>query len=242
MNMKSMKYLAMAALLLLPCMLSAKEVQVQAMTVFSYNFAEPDSEIEWTVFKNDDSKAEIKKKSLELECKRENTSAISTAKFKKVNVGKDFEYTALFKPSKIDNKSSVGIVFDYRDDNNFQALIIDKNKYYYVVCERGQEYVEAQGDCKVKGIFCNVTIKKERNSLKFLVNGIEFGSVKTAKKMRQPNFGVIVNGKNKMSCLAVVLGIPLNSNDDDLGDDDSDEDDDDGGRRRSRSRDYDDED
>lgn len=226
-------------LLALPLSVSAQdEDDSEQKSAQHYSIALDDPDYEFMDFKDKYAKSELKKGKLKMECNKEKHFVVSTVQIRKADPSKDHvTYSCGVKCSSFDDKHKSGIVFNYRNEDNFHALVCDKKYYYYLIRDRGDEYVEQRGQYKSKRksntIYPKVFI--ENNKVHLFVDDIELAEVKLRKRLRHKNYGFYTDGKSSIE----VTG-PLELEVVSMETDDDEYEDEDDGRSRRRSRDYDD--
>ncbi len=201
-----------------------------------------DPELEFEDYKDKHSKVELKKDKIKLESKNKKHFVVAVTDVRKANPQNcDIMYACPIKFSGFDDNHKSGIVFNYRNTDNFHALVLDKKNYYYLIRERGDSYIEQRGAYKSKKRDNVVTpaISVKNRKLSLIIDGLEMAEVKMSKPLRSRKYGFYTDGESSIEVPGPMIFATFEREDEDGYDD---EDDDDGGRRRKRSRDYDDED
>ncbi len=238
-------YFLMAALLMLmPADGFAQDYETGsngANPPISYKFNNP--ELTFQRLKTKDAKVELKKNMLELESKKKGRYVVAVSNIPDANPrNADIEYSVPLKFSSFDDKHLSGLVFDYRNNDNFQAFLLDKKYYYYVVFRDGDMSIESKSAYKAKRKFGIIApgIKIERNNISFFIDGMEMGNANLARKLKSGKYGFFTNNESKLYALGQMF-FSVNPYDDDEYNEDEDEDDD-SDRRSRRRRSYDDDD
>lgn len=214
------------------------------------SYSPDDTDIEFENYKDGDCKIELKKNKLIIESKKKGKFSrdlksagghyviAATSSYKFNPAGADFSYSAPVKFDNFDDKHVSGIVFDYRNENSFQALVCDKKNFYYIVCRDGEITIEEKGEYKSKRKDNTITPKVEVKNRKitFSIDGIEMGSGKIARKVKSKKFGFCTNNESRIEVKGPIeIGVTYIDSDDEDSDDDSD-------RRSRRRRSYDEDD
>ena len=129
-----MKFLKFAIIL----MIALLPVNAFCQTEESYEFKPvSDDNIFWPTDKNKTSEISLKKDNLILVNKLQDHYLCALAK-----VSLDFRGNVVVGgsviPAKVDDKHRFGFIFNGKNDENFHAIVFDKNYAYYLIAERGR--------------------------------------------------------------------------------------------------------
>lgn len=236
-------FLIAALLMLMPAAVFAQDYDTGSNgdnPLISYKFDNP--ELNFQRLKTKEAKVERKKNRLELESKKKGRYVVAASDIPDANPrNADIEYSAPLMIS-FDEKHLSGLVFDYRNSQNFQAFLLDKKYYYYVVFRDGDMTVVEKSPYKAKRKlgFIAPGIKVERNKIIFSVDGLEMGSANLARKLKTDKYGFFTNNESKLCALGGMFFSVTPYDDDEYSDEDDEDDDSD--RRSRRRRSYDDDD
>ena len=173
---------------------------------------------EWMQYDENDMSCKLKKDALVMENKSEKLMAYTFTEIP-VNVAEeDFVVSMAMLPSEISDDKPVGVIFNYRNEKNYDMMTLGEKNFYVSECIGGEKALIVKGlykilpfgsdmlECElgVKGDKKTVvlTLKKDGGKLNILVNGLPMCSVKN-KKLEYPTFGFIVGNKGKL----VVYGL-----------------------------------
>lgn len=174
---------------------------IEAFNVF-------DSQYEWSQFDNKNASAIMNEYGLLLKSKNNNSSSISIIELP-IDVENDnFTYGVYAMWLSKNKEGGIGLVFDYEDNHNYKAIIINQKNYDYVNVKNNDIHVVKSGLVKIsskeknKGFNGNkgllyLEIKKEGDVIKFFINDVEFGKFKNVK-INNNNFGIITVGKQEL--------------------------------------------
>ena len=155
-----------------------------------------DPNYEWSQFDSKAGKCMIDKNgNLTLESKTDNQSVVTTTELN-IDTESDFDLmlSLLAKP---ENGKNVGIVFDYENNRNYKAFIVNKKEFVYYVVEKGEVSIVKQGLVKPGKLISSLGFHKTGDKLTMMLNGVEVTTLKKVP-LATPNFGLIVNGKYKV--------------------------------------------
>ncbi len=123
-----------------------------------------------------------------------------------------FDYSV----SNHNDKSRVGVVINYEDDNNFDAILFDKKSFYAINCKSGKMYVKKTAkltypESPVILSFYNGKIevmlldKKYNNFIEVWTQNGE---------LKKEYVGIYVSGKNKVSVSGIYAAQQLATDED----------------------------
>ena len=123
--------------------LFAQQSNIEENTVEMKDLSNP--EFNWPQFDNENAECKFRKNSLVLECKKNKSFACTTTEldFDINNVNCVIGF--LLEPEDLDDKHLFGIVFDYKNHNNFQTLCFGKKSFQLVSYEGGERAVVQEG-------------------------------------------------------------------------------------------------
>lgn len=105
----------------------------------------------WTQLDEKYGKAVLKNNKLMLESKNDKMPVISCTEFLVNPKEEDFIAEFVFKPLDWDDKKTIGIVFDYKNERNYSLITLSKKNFVYQVCEKGEMSVVKRGVYKLVG-------------------------------------------------------------------------------------------
>ncbi len=184
-----------------------------------------DPEYFWTQFKEKKASVVVDKDKLRLESKKEGLSVVSCAEFDINTEAEDFIFEYVFKPSEVDDNKPFGIVFDYKNENNYSLITFAEKGFMYQVCEKGEFSVVKRGTYKMssrkkdfqdeeysselksilkdKDVF-DVTIVKQQGKFYLLVNDLEVARFKNVN-ITSSNMGFYIGTEMKLDAYCVLF-------------------------------------
>lgn len=184
-----------------------------------------DPEYFWTQFKEKKASVVVDKDKLRLESKKEGLSVVSCAEFDINTEEEDFIFEYVFKPSEVDDNKPFGIVFDYKNENNYSLITFAEKGFMYQVCEKGEFSVVKRGTYKMssrkkdfqdeeysselksilkdKDVF-DVTIVKQQGKFYLLVNDLEVARFKNVN-ITSSNMGFYIGTEMKLDAYCVLF-------------------------------------
>lgn len=157
-------------------------------------------DFEWGQFDNSLSKCRFKKDFLELECRKNKEIACTCTELDFDPKSTNFILTYQMETDAFDDKHKVGIVFDYKNIKNFQALCFGKKQFSLLSYENGDQAVVKEGlyklDTKNKLM---VTIKKKGKRLDIYL-GTQYLPLTSLKntEFSNPQVGFFVENATKL--------------------------------------------
>ncbi len=209
-----MKYNILFALLFFafPFQICAQEddsEETNAPISFQMPIDDPDLDFSEYEFKEKHGKVEFKKGKLILECKDNKKSVIAVSEVRKADPrNADITFSCPITFSKFDKEHKSGIIFNYRNEDNYHALVFDKDYYYYIIKDRGEDYTEQRSKYKrVKNY--NPTkntitpeIKIKGRKITIVIDGIEMGEIKLERSIRGRKYGFYTDGESELEISA----------------------------------------
>ncbi|MDE5800118.1 MAG: hypothetical protein K2H74_03725 [Paramuribaculum sp.] len=156
-----------------------------------------DPAYDWTQTDSKKIKVEIKGDGLVMESKEEDGVAFTIAELPiDIEEGSEFMFGVTLLGPKLDDKKSLGIIFDYEDARNYKALAIYKKQFDYFVVKDGTVSSVKTGLVKMKGNTYTIVMTRENGKVEFKLNDLE---ICTLKKVSITNamFGAFIHGKMK---------------------------------------------
>lgn len=125
-----------------------------------------------------------------------------------------------FKVSNINDKSRVGVVVNYVDDDNYDGILFDKKFYYVVNCKAGKTFVKKKDKLTLPA--SPVAISFNRGKIEFMLYDKKYGNfidLWTIKgDLKSVYVGIYVSGKNKVKVSDVNTAQQIRSDDDIVSD------------------------
>lgn len=153
-----------------------------------------DPAYEWSQFENKNGKALMKQGALILESKDDKENAASVVELDQ-DPASNFGFGVVMS-AKPEENSEVGLVFDYKDNRNYKAILFSKKSFEYVTVSGGELSVVKQGLVKPGKEIVLIQMRRNGDKVDVYLNGMEVTTLKRVD-IETTNFGVVVNGKNK---------------------------------------------
>lgn len=156
-----------------------------------------DPEYDWSQTDSKKMKVELKNEVLMLASKENDGVAYTIAELPiDIEEGSEFMFGVTLLAPKLDDKKSLGIIFDYEDARNYKALAIYKKQFDYFVVKDGTVSSVKTGLVKMKGNTYTIVMTRENGKVEFKLNDLE---ICTLKKVSITNamFGAFIHGKMK---------------------------------------------
>lgn len=205
---------------------SYAQFQLKTNGEYSLKFMEvADPELQWNLYEGKEAKCVLDKQKLILESKKEKQTVVSCSEFSLNPENEDFFTEFVFKPSETKDTPSFGIAFDYKNENNFSAILFGKKGYTYTICEKGEysivkrgiyklaprkkkvsdeEYTSSLNDLLKDNKTFDVCLVQSRGRLYLVVNDVEIAQLKNIR-ITNPNMGFVVEGKQKIEAYAILF-------------------------------------
>lgn len=155
-----------------------------------------DPSLEWSQFDEKNSKCMLTGKGLELESRKDKSSAITTCELP-FNIKDDFRVDLTFKTNGLDDSRLCGIVFDFENDSNYSMLLFGKKNFQLLRCSKGDISVIHKGLFKSKNKVLDVTVEQAGNKLSFALDGMNLMTRRNVT-LQYPVFGFITCDKSKL--------------------------------------------
>lgn len=138
----------------------------------------------------------------------------STVELPVVVESDDFIYGVVATATKLSEDKGYVLLFDYQDNNNFKAIIIDESQYKYAVFNGGNPSIVKTGLIKFPQKANNYTfyIKREGSNISFFIDNIEYGVFKNVT-LTNSTFGVGVQGKLSITVLKLIFNVEMPESD-----------------------------
>lgn len=183
---------------------------VEILEITSANF-------EWNQFDKDDAECKFRKNALVLECKDKKSHAVTTTEldFDVTNV--DYILIYQFDATDLDDDKPFGIIYDYKNGNNFQTLCFGKKNFQILSYETGEKNIIKEGLYKIenkKNVM--VTVLKRGKRLDFYL-GSQNLPLTTIRnhEMKNSNIGFYVEGKTKMKLTGIGYRLIIENEEED---------------------------
>lgn len=160
-------------------------------------FSPTDPEYDWSQTYSKNIKVESKNVGFLMESKEENGTAFTIAELPiDIEDNCDFMFGVTLSGPKLDDKKSLGIIFDYEDARNYKGLAIFKKQFDYFVVKDGTMSSVKTGLVKMKGNTYTISMYRKNGKVEFKLNDLE---ICTLKKVSITNsmFGAFIHGKMK---------------------------------------------
>lgn len=178
-------------------------------------FAIGDGMLEWDEYYDKERSAGVRGEGLRLECKKDKLDAITYTSLP-LNCEEDFTVEAEFIVSEINDKQPFGVVFNMKDDANYDMMLFQEDRFAYVVVEDGEtvqsktkgksrpDKIKLKGGKKQKVSF---KMESRGEKLRFTVNGNDefYRRTPTGGSYRSRDFGFYVSGKMWLDVTSLAL-------------------------------------
>ena len=158
-----------------------------------------DPEFEWTQSDTKNACALMTEYGLMLKNKKNGITTLSTVELP-FDIDKDeFTYSlrVFLSGKKINKDCLLGIVFDYEDNRNYKAILINYSQYSYINIKDGVEYVKKTGLIKLPEDTFVMDIKRESDIIYLNIDDIEYAKL-TSVEINHIKFGVLAIGKQEV--------------------------------------------
>ena len=177
-----------------------------------------DNHYQWTQSKSKRQQALMTNDGLLINNKLNNTIFASTVELPVVVESDDFVFGVAATSSKPKSlkllaPKNLVLLFDYHDDRNFKAIILDGSQFRYVTNTGGVISTVKSGLVKYSNnVYLNIAyIKREGSIIRFFLNDVEYGVFKNVT-ITEPIFGVGVMGKGSISVMSMIFNVEMNEN------------------------------
>ncbi len=169
-------------------------LKIEGIEADDYTFQTIDPQFEWSQFKNKTAAALLLKDQLTLLSKKDEQQVFSIVELPLNTESDSFVFGALFLGPKLNESTSLGIIFDYSDSRNYKGISISKDQYRYFISKDGVVSDIKTGLIKYKGKEYYLQMKKDGDKATFSLNGLEMGKLNKIA-IESPFFGVMFQGK-----------------------------------------------
>lgn len=166
----------------------------------SENSYDPSDPIyDWSQVDTKKVKVELKRDGLVLESKNDESFAMTIAELP-INIDEqaDFMYGVTLNGPKLDDKSSLGIIFDYENARNYKGMAIFKKQFEYFIVKDGVLSSVKTGLVKMKGNTYTIMMTRKNGKTEFTLNDLELCTLKNIT-LTNEMFGAYVRGKLKVT-------------------------------------------
>ena len=167
-----------------------------------------DPQYEWSQFENKKKgKAVIKTEGLFLESK-ENEGIIASVV--ELPISADtfaFTFGTTFSRTKPEEDKSIGLIFNYRNERNYQAVSVFKKGFQIEECVDGTISVIKRGLAKTNNQANTLVIDYQGGKMEVKLNGVDLTTVKNMT-ITSPILGVFISGKNSAILPNFTFSIP----------------------------------
>lgn len=166
---------------------------VEIQEIMSPNF-------EWTQYDKDNSECKYRKNALVLKCKDNKSYAYTITELDFDASNADYIFVYQFDATDLDDDHPFGIIYDFKNDKNFQTLCLGKKNFQILSYEDGRENIIKEGLYKVeKKKKILLTLLKKGKRLDFYL-GSQNLPLTTLRnyEIKNSNIGFYVKGKTKI--------------------------------------------
>lgn len=173
-----------------------------------------DPQLEWSQYEEKDGKAILTGKGLLLECKKDGFAAFSVCELPLNLDVDDFRVDFTLTPESIDDNHPYGVIFDFGNNKNYNAVVFGKKNYQILNVEKGETSVVYKGMYKLKNKK-NIVVSLERvgDRIEVAVESLPL-TARKLRKMENPSFGFIVMNKGKLTGHSIAWTIDRNESSD----------------------------
>lgn len=171
--------------------ISTKEDVEYSNRVFNVS----DPEYDWTQTNTKKIKVELKGEVLLLTSKEEDGVAFTIAELPiDIEENSDFMFGVKLVGPKLDDKKSLGLIFDYENERNYKGLAIYKKQFNYFVVKDGTLSSVKSGLVKMKGNTYKIVMTRKNGKVEFTLNDLEICILKKVS-ISNAMFGAFIHGK-----------------------------------------------
>lgn len=157
-------------------------------------------EFNWPQFDNDNAECKIRKGSLTLECKKNKSFVCVTTELDLDIIGVNCIIAFRLEPEELDDKHPWGIVYDYKNYNNFKVLCFGRKEFQLVNYEGGEKAIVRQGlfklDDKEKVL---IILEKRKKRLDFYIGRQKLPLLSLRNSnIQNSTIGIYVENKTKI--------------------------------------------
>lgn len=175
-------------------------------------FTAGNSQLQWDEFYDKERSAGVQGDKLHIESKKDKISVLTVSSLP-LRADDDFKVKTVFTVSEINDKTPFGIVFNYKDEDNWEGVTFVENTYSYVVFKDGEE-VRSKSKSRPTSIklkkgkkkTVEVTVEKRGEKLRFSIDGNEeFLTRRPAEEFKYRDFGYVIGGKGWIDVDSVAV-------------------------------------
>jgi len=205
-NMKKLSSILLVFLFVVCGRVSAQETaDISKYDVADLEFRSVcDTEYEWSQFDEKKSKAIIEKERLTIESKDDGQISYSVCEVPVNMRSDDFLVALKMSPESIDDKKPFGLIYDFKNDANFKAIVFLKKSFQIIECTDNEKYVVKKGLYKGKGKDFIISIMRKNNKLTFTLNDMYLTS-QSNSELNYPVFGFVILNKGKLYGKEIAL-------------------------------------
>lgn len=169
------------------------------------SFDNPD--YEWSQFDTKEAKAILKGNGLLIESSKSDRIVLSVAEFPVDLDNPEFSYKVIFTSANLGDNKYVGLVFDYLNDRNYKAVMVDKKTFIYFTVEKGETSIVKQGLVKSGKFASLISISLQGQKMEIKLNDLEVSTINRVQ-ITSPILGVMISGKMKAFCSGFYFAVP----------------------------------
>lgn len=171
------------------------ELEGQEAESFTYETSDP--EYDWSQFDTKKISVEIKHEGIVMTSKEDDGVAFTIAELPiDVDHNSEFLFGVTLLGPKLDEKKSIGLIFDYEDARNYKGIAIFKKQFEYFVVKDGTRSSVKTGLVKMKGGAYTITMQRQDGKVEFKLNDLELCVLKKVS-ITNAMFGAFIQGKMK---------------------------------------------
>lgn len=158
-----------------------------------------DPEFEWTQSNTKNACSLMTEYGLMLKNKKGGIITLSTIDLPFDVENDEFTYSLeiILTGKKIAKDCCLGIVFDYEDNRNYKAIIINDSQYSYINIKESVEHIKKTGLIKLPEQTFVMSIKREGDIIYFNIGDIGYAKL-TNVEIKHDKFGVLASGKQEV--------------------------------------------
>ena len=123
-----------------------------------------------------------------------------------INIDNNFKVTFKFLVPQLNDKYYFGIIFDYKDENNYSNFLVTEKRFKMVNREKGTNSLSRQNALILKsGKNKKVTIELEKKGSKLIFRVDDMEAVSITQKLNFNTFGFLVEDANTIMVDEVVI-------------------------------------
>lgn len=201
-------------------MLSPMEIKAQSDYQIPESMPANNGELDWLVYKDRNGEVKLDKQDLILKSNNKSVFAKMVSiiepsmTFAKVslNLDGDFYLSATMKPSKVDDKTLFGLVFNAANESDYNAILFDNQFCYFVRVYKFMNLTQIQGlEDRVrykyqkapKDMWRIAIERKNGGDYIVTLNGLEVRTISGSLQLPLPCIGVCVTNKGTVKVTEV---------------------------------------